>query len=83
MVPELCFCVMEDQMLPFVYIFRLVLLGCLIFMWNDGQVEGEQAFVLLSPAWRSKVIETGCLVCAFMAWFQRNAISLQVEFMLS
>jgi len=52
-------------------------------MWNDGQVEGEQAFVLLSPAWRSKVIETGCLVCAFMAWFQRNAISLQVEFMLS
>lgn len=52
-------------------------------MWNDGQVEGEQAFVLQSPALRSVVIETVCLVPAFMEWFQRNGILLQAEFMLS
>lgn len=51
-------------------------------MWNDGQIEGEQAFVLHSPALRSIVIEAVILTCAFMEWFQRNGILLQVEFML-
>lgn len=52
-------------------------------MWNDGQIEGEQTFVLRSLALRSIVIDTVLLVCAFMESFQRNGIFLQVEFMLS
>lgn len=52
-------------------------------MWNDGEIEGEQAVVLQSPALRSIMIEKVFLVCAFMEWFQRNGILLQVEFMLS
>lgn len=47
-------------------------------MWNDGQMEGEQTFVLRSPALRSTVIDTIFLVCVFMGWFQRSSFLLQV-----
>ena len=65
---------------PFVYIFKLVLLGCLIFVYNDGQIEGDHKTKACSAALRSIVIETACLACAFVEWFQRNSTLLQVEF---